>query len=191
MPSAKFYQNHPRIQMCKRALAAGGVIAYPTEAVWGLGCDPFNRHSVEHILKLKQRPVHKGLIIVAASTAQIDFLMENLSSAQCQQLESTWPGPRTWLIPHFNRIPPWVSGASESVAVRISEHPVVQALCLSYGGPIVSTSANVQAQPPAKTSLQVRKYFRKFALHYAPGLIGRSDKPSEIRDLLSGRVIRA
>ncbi|MBX2857238.1 MAG: Sua5/YciO/YrdC/YwlC family protein [Cellvibrionaceae bacterium] len=187
----QFWQSHPRVRLCGQAVKRGEVIAYPTEAVWGLGCDPFNRVAVEAILRLKRRAASKGLIIVAASVKQVDFLLEKLSQAQRLQLENSWPGPNTWLVPHFKRIPPWVSGASTSVAVRVSAHPVVQALCSVYGGPIVSTSANVQAKPPAKTALAVRRYFKGCPLVYSPGDIGGREKPSVIRDLLNGQVIRA
>jgi len=190
MTSETFWLSHPRLKRCVHTLAQGGVVAYPTEAVWGLGCDPFNRHGVEAILQMKQRPVHKGLIMVAASMDQIGFLLENLTQTQREQMQQSWPGPVTWLVPHHGLVPSWVSGNSEAVAVRVSAHPVVRSLCIAYGGPIISTSANPQGLAPARDVLRARRYFRKQPLSYSPGVVGRSERPSEIRDLISGRVLR-
>lgn len=184
------YRVHPAIKICVAALHRGAVIAYPTEAVWGLGCDPWNQHAVQRILQLKKRHIDKGLIIVAANTAQIAWLLEGLDSNQHQQLLETWPGPNTWLVPHHNRLPRCVHGVHDTIAVRVSAHPVVKALCEGFGGPIVSTSANPQALKPARSSTDVRRYFGK-RVEYAAGRIGASASPSVIRDLRTGRVIRA
>jgi L-threonylcarbamoyladenylate synthase len=165
------------------------VVAYPTEAVWGLGADPLNRDAVEEILRLKQRSVDKGLILVAASTEQLNFLLEHLSPAQRAVLTASWPGPRTWLVPHQQRVPPWICGKFDTVAVRVSAHPVVTALCQVFGGPIVSTSANPQGLPPARYGYRARQYFAD-AVFYAPGQVDRTARPSEIRDLRTGQIIR-
>ncbi len=184
------YRTHPEVQRASQALRNGRVIAYPTEAVWGLGCDPFNRQAAYKILKLKSRPVRKGLIIVAANTEQLSFLLAPLQPEQLTTLYASWPGPNTWLIPHHGAIPPWVCGEHNTVAVRVSAHPVVQALCESFGGPIVSTSANPQGLCPAKFACQARKYFAN-AVTYAPGKVDINATPSRIRDLISGQTLRA
>ncbi|WP_019605575.1 L-threonylcarbamoyladenylate synthase [Teredinibacter turnerae] len=183
------YRAHPAIHRCVDALSNGDVIAYPTEAVWGLGCDPFNQHAVDKVLWLKRRKPEKGLIIVAASMAQIQWLLQGITPAQEQQLSASWPGPNTWLIPHHGRIPANVCGQHATIAVRVSSHPVVRALCHAYGGPIVSTSANPQALKPARDATQVRHYFRD-SVYYAPGRVGGNPTPSVIRDLRSGQTIR-
>ena len=131
-----------RIQRAAQLLHTGGVIAYPTEAVWGLGADPFNSAAVDRLLALKQRSIDKGLIIVAANIEQLESYLLTLSSQQREQLETSWPGPITWLVPNNNMFPPWICGRYTKVALRVSRHPVVQSLCLAFGGPIVSTSAN-------------------------------------------------
>ena len=96
-------------------LLRGGVIAYPTEAVWGLGCDPFNETAVEHLLQIKRRPMHKGLILVAANLQQIEPLLRNLNSADRARVTSSWPGPVTWILPDpTNLIPHWVKGNHNS-----------------------------------------------------------------------------
>lgn len=183
------YRAHPQVQLAAHHILSGGVVAYPTEAVWGLGADPFNRHAVATILELKQRPVSKGLILVAASMAQFDFILQRLPAAQVRTLEASWPGPRTWLVPHFDSVPAWISGQFDTVAIRVSAHPVVCALCEAVGGPIVSTSANPQGLAPARYGYRARQYFAG-KVEYAPGQVDLSANPSVIRDLTSGRTVR-
>jgi len=174
------------------ALAQGGVIAYPTEAVWGLGCDPFNPAAVDRLLALKKRPRHKGLILVAADLHQISPLLEGVTSTQREQLNETWPGPVTWLMPDpLHWVPQWVKGDFETIAVRVSAHPVVRDLCLAWGGPIVSTSANRAGEPALRSEWAVRRHPLLAVDHVVPGTTQKRAKPSEIRDLQSGRVIRA
>jgi L-threonylcarbamoyladenylate synthase len=177
-----------KISKALAAINAGDVIAYPTEAVWGLGCDPFNREAVHQILELKKRPEEKGLILVAGAMRQFDFLLQDLSVPQRAQLESAWPGPTTWLVPHHNRVPHWISGRFDSVAVRVSSHPLIRDLTRDFG-PIVSTSANPQGLAPARDSLRVRRYFGK-RVHIVPGVLGKQRNPSEIRDLRTGKTVR-
>lgn len=171
-------------------LRHGGVIACPTEAVWGLSCDPFDADAVDHLLALKRRPAAKGLIIVAASRDQVSFLLGDLSEEQRLALDQTWPGPNTWLVPHCGRIPEFVCGDSDKVAVRVSAHPAVARLCLAFGGPLVSTSANHAGARPARHAFQVWRYFGDGLDYLLPGSLGGAQRPSTIRDLESGRVLR-
>lgn len=173
-------------------LATGGVIAYPTEAVWGLGCDPFNPAAVQRLLALKRRPAHKGLILVAADMPQIAPLLDGLSATQRAQLDLTWPGPVTWLLPDPHHwIPAAVKGDFASVAVRVSAHPGVRELCRAWGGPLISTSANRAGQPPLRSEWALRRQRQLHPDLILPGRTGPADKPTEIRDLASGRIIRA
>lgn len=172
-------------------IAQGGVVACPTEAVWGLSCDPDNAAAVERLLALKQRPVAKGLILVAADESQLAALLAPLTDAQRGKLSLSWPGPTTWLIPHHNRVPDWVCGDHDTVAVRISAHPLVQALCRRWGGALVSTSANPAGCQPATAAFQVQRYFGKQLDYVLPGATGGAGRPSVIRDLQSDQVIRA
>lgn len=181
----------PSLQKAVDVLATGGVIAYPTEAVWGLGCDPFDALAVEKILRLKRRPLEKGLIVVCASMQQIAGLLEGLSDEEKQVLASSWPGPNTWLLPDPHQyFPAWIRGSFSTVAVRVSAHPLVQNLCLAYGGPIVSTSANPAALPPARSRLRVLRWFARDVDYVLPGRLGGRSTPSTIRDLRSGQVFR-
>lgn len=184
-----FAYHSPQVSIAAGLLLCGEVIAYPTEAVWGLGADPFNQFAVEKILQLKHRRAEKGLILVAASMEQIDFLTQSLAPSELAKLQLSWPGAVTWLIPHRGQIPPWVCGAFDTVAVRISAHPVVKALCQQFAGPIVSTSANPQGLAPARHAYRVRQYFAS-SVYYVPGQVDINARPSVIRDLQSDRIIR-
>ncbi|PCK09529.1 MAG: tRNA threonylcarbamoyladenosine biosynthesis protein RimN [Alteromonadaceae bacterium] len=173
----------------------GHVAAYPTEAVWGLGCDPNNDLAIEQILQLKGRSWKKGLILVAASIGQFDFILDKLPDGQYRQLDNSWPGHITWLVPHHNLVSSLISGVHSTVALRVSDHPVVKALCEHLDSPIVSTSANPQGLPAPKSALEVRRYFRTRKpggnkLCICPGVIGGKTSPSLIKDLASGKVIR-
>ncbi len=180
-----------------KALYHGDVIAYPTEAVWGLGCDPFNAEAVDRLLALKKRPLHKGLILVASQAAQLGPLLDGISDTQQQLIGSATLSAQpssaratTWLIPHHGAIPHWISGGRDTVAVRISTHPVVWALCEAYGGMIVSTSANPSALQPALTQLKARCYFGDGVQAYVAGRLGANSAPSIIKDLVTGDVLR-
>lgn len=173
------------------ALARGGVIAYPTEAVWGLGCDPANADAVQRILKLKNRPAAKGLIVVAADMDQVADLLEPLDTTQLDQLRATWPGPVTWIIPDPRGVfSHWVKGEHPSIAVRVSAHPVVQQLCLEFGGPIVSTSANIAGQAEIRDRSELVVTFAEIIDCIVPGELGSAATVSEIRDLVTGAKLR-
>ncbi len=180
-----------------RVIEAGGVIAYPTEAVWGLGCDPDNRDGCLALLQIKQRPVEKGMILVAASVAQFAELLAPLPASQQQQLHQAWAnqattGPVTFLVPdEHGLVPWWVKGAHDTVALRVSLHPRVQQLCQALGAPLVSTSANIAGMAPATSRLMVEKTMGAQLDYVLPGALGGATKPSQIIDLRSGRIIRA
>ena len=178
-----------QVQRVARVVRQGGVIAYPTEAVWGLGCDPWDELAVGRLLALKDRPVHKGLILVADSIQQFDFLLADLPERWIDRLASTWPGPNTWLVPHQERLPVWITGQHDSVALRVSDHPRVRDLC-ALTGPLVSTSANPAGRPAARSRLRVEQYFHGQLDAVLGGAPGGRRNPSLIRDLRTGDVIR-
>ena len=178
-----------RVQQAAREIRAGAVIAYPTEAVWGLGCDPWNEDAVYRLLALKSRPVDKGLILIADNIRQFDFLFEDFPEDWIERMGSTWPGPNTWLVPHQNLLPEWVTGVHDTVALRVSDHPLVRELC-SLVGPLISTSANPQGRPAARTRLRIEQYFRGQLDLVLSGSLGGRKNPSLIRDLATGKVVR-
>ncbi len=181
----------PIYQQAQTVLDQGGIIAYPTEAVWGLGCDPYNQQAVEKILNLKQRSLSRGLILVAADREQLPGLFDGLDSAQLTKLDSSWPGPTTWLVPDpASIIPDWIKGEHNSVAIRISAHPIVRELCQAFGGAIVSTSANKVGEPEIRSRIIIDEEFGDSIDLVVEGELGDSAEPSQIRDLINDRVIR-
>ncbi len=181
---------HIGIERCVHALEAGRCIVYPTEAVWGIGCDPRNSHALLELLRLKQRSPDKGLILISGSLSHFDFLLDSLSDDEKAKVLSTWPGHTTWLVPHRGRVNPLVSGNSLSTAIRVSAHPVVAALSRRFGGPIVSTSANPASLPSARTAIKARAYFKHQRLNFAPGKTLGEQRASRIIDLQSGKILR-
>ncbi|MGL6262232.1 L-threonylcarbamoyladenylate synthase [Vibrio sp. WXL210] len=174
------------------ALTQGKVIAYPTEGVFGVGCDPDNPQAIQSLLAIKQRPVEKGLILIAASYKQIkDYIDETqLSEAQLAAIRATWPGPVTWVVPASDKVSSWVSGQFDSVAVRVTDHPLVQQLCQQFGKPITSTSANLTGQPPCKTHQEVVEQLGNQPVTIVEGETGGRANPTEIRDAKTGQVFR-
>lgn len=179
------------IELACDNLIAGKVIAYPTEAVWGLGCDPENHSAVARILAIKQRPMEKGLLLVAASIDQLKPLLSSLDKDKRLLLESSWPGPTTWLIPDpDNLFPGWIKGKHKSVAIRVSVHPVVRELCEIFGRPIVSTSANRTGEAEIRSRLILEKQLGHSIDCIVSGDLGSGSKTSEIRDLVTGKTVR-
>jgi L-threonylcarbamoyladenylate synthase len=168
----------------------GGVIAYPTEAVYGLGCAPLDAHAVRRLLALKQRPEQKGLILVAASFAQLAPFVVELAPRQMQAVYASWPGAVTWLLPARRGVPAWLTGRHATLAVRVTAHPLTSALCRRAGA-LVSTSANPAGLPPARSALAVRRYFGNSLDALLVGPLGQAARPSTIRDARDGRVVRS
>lgn len=179
------------LEHCVAALRQGEVIAYPTEAVFGVGCDPDNQLAVERLLALKQRPVEKGLILIASDYAQLlPYVDDSLLSAEClARILHSWPGPVTWVMPAKSSVPRWLTGQFDSIAVRVSDHPDVRRLCQAFGKPLTSTSANLTGLPPCRLEQEVVAQFGT-QLAVLSGLVGGRENPSEIRDAQTGTVLR-
>lgn len=180
-----------RLKQAARVLRRGGIVAYPTEAVYGLGCDPRDRDAVRRLLRLKGRRAGKGLILIAAEFAQVERFLVPVGPDIMQRVLATWPGPVTWLWPARPEIPHWLRGSHQSLAVRVTAHPLAVALCREAGMALVSTSANRSGRPPARTALTVRRSFGDALDFILPGPVGGLARPTEIRDALTGAVVRA
>lgn len=174
------------IHKAGRILRSGGVVAYPTEGVFGIGCLPDNVHAIERILTIKQRDPSRGLILIAAGIAQLERWIDG----DCQ-LPANDATPLTWIVPASAAVPPWIKGRHSGVAVRITSHPVAAALCNAAGSALVSTSANVSGRKPAANVHVLRRQFDSLVDYIVPGQCGSSIGPSEIRDLVSGKTLRA
>lgn len=171
-----------------RYLRAGGVVAYATESCYGLGCDPSHPGAVRRLLRLKQRPQAKGLILVSDRLTRLEPYLQKLDAATRTDVTRYWPGPVTLLLPA--RAPRWLTGAHAKVAVRVSAHPDTARLCRHLRMALVSTSANPSGAKPAKTAAQCRRYFGD-SVWALPGKIGTRGRPSTLMDYPSGRILRA
>lgn len=167
----------------------GGVISYPTESVFGLGCDPENISAVEKILMIKQRPIDKGLILIASCIEQLRPYL-SCSESELKTLSSKQNSPTTWLVNASALTPYWITGQHTKVAVRITEHNIARELCNLLGYPLVSTSANPASKAPAKNSLKSRIYFSGNVDCYISGETGKFKTPSKIIDLETSKIIR-
>lgn len=177
----------------KRAVAvleAGGVVAYPTEAVYGLGCDPLREDAVNRLLALKGRSWQEGLIVIGADYEQLRPLIDTGDGQAVARARATWPGPVTWVFPARPHVPDWLTGGRDTLAVRVTEHPDANALCSAFGRPVVSTSANAAGEPPARDAESVRRQFGVALECVLDGAVGGRRKPSEIRDALTGEILR-
>ena len=184
------WSGHAEILGAAEVLRAGGIGAYPTEAVWGLGCDPYSESATNRILLLKQRPVDKGLILIGSKVAHFASMIDGLEESAINLFGTPQKRPTTWLVPHNGVLPDWIVGAHDTVALRITDHPVASALCEVFGGPIVSTSANPQSLPAASTSSKVAEYFHNKLDFMTPGEVAGSSKESEIKSVITGEVLR-
>lgn len=171
-------------------LRRGGLIAYPTESCYGLGCDPRNRNAVQRLLRLKRRPQHKGLILIASDFRQLSRYLQPLTPAEQEKLRDDGAQAVTWLMPAKPSCPRWLRGAHETLAVRLTAHPFARTLCRGVNSALVSTSANFGGQRPAKTYAECLRLFGRKVL-VLPGRVGKRRKPSTIRAWTDGRIVRA
>jgi len=191
-----FYPRRPGhsvasgIEHAVAALRQGGVVAYPTEAVYGLGCDPQNPMAIKKLLSIKQRDASKGLILVASDFAQLSPYLEPIEAKFAARAQASWPGAVTWLWPARKGEFEWLRGEHDTLAVRVTAHALAARLCAAFGGALVSTSANISGQPAACTADAVTQLFAEQLDSIVAGDVGGFDAPSEIRNLLTGEIIR-
>ena len=171
-------------------LRAGHVIAYPTEAVYGLGCDPTNESAVRKLLLLKDRKESAGLVLIASDFSQLQPWIADIDESLINKAMQTWPGPVTWLFPRAAGVPDYVAGNHDTIALRITAHEPSRELCTVFGSALVSTSANHAANRPARSVEEVNDYFGHNIKGILAGPLGGAENPSEIRDLISGNIIR-
>ena len=166
-----------------------GVIAYPTEAMFGLGCNPFCETAVNSILAMKERSIDMGLILVASYIQDILPLIDLTFEEIGHDIISSWPGHTTWIFPAATSTPSWICGKKPTVAIRISAHPIVQSLCQELGGPLVSTSANIHGHPPCLCAKEVKEFFPTIDF-ILDGDLGKQNQPSQIFDAITKKQLR-
>ncbi len=173
-------------------LRDGGVLAYPTEAVFGLGCNPHDRAAFDRLFALKQRPSTQGVLLIAADFGQVERYID-LAAVPAHvmlQVHADWPGPHTWIFPRSARVPDWIAGSHAGIALRVTAHAPAAALCRAWGGALVSTSANPHGHPPARAAQAVAEYFADGLDGLLDAPLGNERNPTVIRDAISGAMIR-
>lgn len=183
--------NAWHVRRAARVLDAGGVIVYPSEGVLGLGCDPFRVSAVRRLLRLKRRPMRMGFILIASAFEQIRPLIVALPPVLMREVQDSWPGPVTWVLPAAARVPEWLTGGRDTLALRVTAHPLASAICSAFGAPMVSTSANLRGRPPPRHVLSLSRELRSGVDYVVPGRTGGARGPTEIRDARSGALLRA
>jgi len=169
-------------------LLRGGIIAYPTEGVFGLGCLPDDQQALRRLLDIKRRDAAKGLIVIAANAEQLEDWIELPAGRSLPEPDPDHP--ITWIIAPGVKASPMLCGEHASLAVRITSNPVARALCLAAESPLVSTSANLSGKPTARNRYVLRRQFANVVDYVVPGDCGPASGPSEIRDFDSGKVLR-
>ena len=170
-------------------LRRGGLVAYPTESCYGLGCDPRNLRALKRLIQLKGRDAAKGLLLIADHIKRLQPFMKPPSTADRTRMQRSWPGPVTWVVPASAACPPLLTGGRPTIAVRVTAHPVAARLCRSLGMALVSTSANKSGQKPAQTAAECRRMFGA-QVRVIAGRIGQRRRPSTLIDLATGTVLR-
>lgn len=179
-----------RLNRFARAAARGAVFAYPTDTIWGFGCHPLIESSVMRILDIKQRPAGKGLILLASRLEYCAAYID-LDTDAMRPIAEPVTHPTTWLVPASSFCPPWLHGEHPTIAIRITDHPLAQALCDRLEAPLVSTSANRSGRANARNALQVRRQFADQLDFIATGFPAGTGRPSEIKSLLTGEITRS
>jgi L-threonylcarbamoyladenylate synthase len=179
------------LRRAARVLRAGGIVAYPTEGVYGLGCDPLDPGAVRRVLALKGRPARKGLILIAADFGQVRPFLLPPGRQLGRRLRKDWPGPVTWVLPAAPGVPGWLTGGRDTLAVRVTAHPLAAALCRTFGRALVSTSANRSGTAPARSALAVRRRFGDAVDLILSGPLGALRGPTPIRDGTTGAALRS
>jgi L-threonylcarbamoyladenylate synthase len=173
-------------------LTQGEVILYPTEAVFGLGCDPDNQQAVEKLLAIKQRPVEKGLILIADNYGQLLKYVDDAKIPMDKRANifSSWPAAITWVMPASKDTSKWLTGQFDTIAVRVTNHPTVKRLCQEFGKPLVSTSANLTGQETVISIEQAKAQFAEQVSFYVDEPLGGNTQPSTIKDAMTGKIFR-
>jgi len=177
------------LRRAARILRSGGVVAYPTEGVFGLGCLPDDFAAVSRVLAIKDRDPAMGLVLIATDIEQLGGWIELPEATS--ELKTSSDNPVTWIVPATDEVPYWIRGEHAGLAVRITTHPIAGALCDAADSALVSTSANIHGRPPTRNPFVLRRLFGALVDYIVPGECGPASGPSEIRELASGRVLRS
>ena len=169
-------------------LIHGGLIAFPTESIFGLGCDPGNKKAVEKLKRIKNRPQEMGFILLTPNLATISQWIDP-DKKQTEIISAPVQRPTTYIVPASKSVPPWLT-TNNTLAIRINKDPIIQGLSDMLGLPIISTSANQHGKTPCQSASEVQKTMGPLLDYIIEGKKGSFERPSTIIDLCSGKTIR-
>lgn len=172
------------------AYRAGALIAYPTEGVWGLGCDPFSKEAVHRLLALKERPVSKGLIVIAADWEACADWVDDAFLSSSEMPTPNWSVPQTWVFPASALVPSWIQGEHSGVALRVTKHPIAAEIARQCGGVICSTSANLSGDPAIRDEQTLRDQAFASECVIVSGELGGLTSPTPIYDAVTKVSLR-
>lgn len=179
-----------QIQQAVTHIEQGGVIAYPTEGVFGLGCDPLNNAACDRLRRLKSRPASQGLIVIASDWEQVSSWIGPCQPTIIERCLASWPGAITWLLPASESAPYTITGDSDKIAIRLTAHPEAKQLCLAFEGAISSTSANNRGEPALTSYQDVMAHYQDQLDYIVDGQTGTLQGPTPIWDAMSNQPIR-
>lgn len=178
------------IEQAVKVVRDGGVIAYPTEYCFGLGCDPMNTKAVRRILRIKNRAAEQGLILIAADLQQVVEYADIEASPITEKILQSWPGPVTWTLPALGHVSDWIKGMHSSIAMRVTGHVLSAAICRQFGHAMVSTSANRHTQAALRSAAEVAAEMGGEIDYIVAADVGGAQRASQIRDGLTGAILR-
>ena len=145
------------VEQAVRALRSGGVVAFPTDTLYGLGADVFNPAAVEAIFAIKERPLGLALPVLIDGWNQLERVATDIPDWAKVLAERFWPGPLTLVLNKAAQVSDRVTAGAPTVAVRIPNHPVPRGIARLLGGPITGTSANISGQPDPRDLNELRE----------------------------------
>ncbi len=180
-----------QINRLGKAVLQGAVFAYPTDTIWGFGCHPLDASAVMQILAIKQRSVHKGLILLASDLRYIEpYIHPDISRPNRLRLQQMNDQPTTWLVDANPDCPYWLRGEFTTIAIRLTRHGFVRQMCDAISAPLVSTSANRSGRAPVRNTIQARRQFAGELDFIVHGFETGGCKASKIQSLETDKIIR-
>ena len=164
-------------------------MGYPTETVYGLGADPFDRGAVNRIFRIKGRDPGKPISLLIPDVDTLEDIVQEVPALGRELMDRFWPGPLTLVLKASPHLPEELLSGGDSIAVRISSHPIAAALLRKLGGPLTATSANRSDQAPCRSAAEVARIFGDELDLVVDGGPSRTDRPSSIVDVSSGHTV--
>lgn len=181
MPFQVLTESTETWRVAAAAISRGELVVFPTDTVYGVGCDAYNSDALERIYMAKGRPQQKAIPLLLSGTDVLDRVAKGLSSSAHKLAEDFWPGGLTLVVERNPNLPDDL-GSSESIAVRVPGHPGLRSFIKMCGGALAVTSANLSGEPDATTVEQAARYLGESVAIYVDGGLSAGNQPSTVVD---------